>query len=184
MTRTGKAAALALAAAFVFAPADTTPARAELRMSKDVGPASARCDQHPKETAAWLACAGEAQSGMPDQELFYAGYWLAKTGRYEEALKYLKQAAVKDEKILTYIGFATRKLGDVDGAIPFYMRALAADPGYNLARSYLGEAYLTKGDLAAAKGQLAEIASRCGTTCDGYGQLFQHIASFEAGQQG
>lgn len=60
-------------------------------MSKDVGPASARCDQFPKETAAWLACAATAEAKMPDQELFYAGYWLAKTGRYEEALKYLTQ---------------------------------------------------------------------------------------------
>ncbi len=140
-------------------------------MSKDVGPASAKCDQYPKDTAAWLACAGQVQAGMPDQELFYAGYWLAKTGRYEEALKYLTQAEVKDEKVLTYIGFATRKLGDVDAALPYYDKALAMNPQYSVARAYLGEAFLTIGQPEKAAAQLGEIERRCGTSCAEYADL-------------
>lgn len=121
---------------------------------------------------------------MSDDEIFNAAYWLAREGRYREALEILAASHdPNDKRILNATGFATRKLGDVEAAIPFYRRALAADPGYSLARSYLGEAYLTKGDLAGAKGQLAEIASRCGTTCDGYGQLAKRISDFEAGQR-
>jgi tetratricopeptide (TPR) repeat protein len=149
--------------------------------SKDVGPASAACDGHAKGSAAWTACVGRATAAMPDQELFYAGYWLAKNGQYREALGYLNLAKVKDERVLTYIGFATRKLGDVEAALPLYASALKLNPNYSVARAYLGEAFLTKGEPAKAKAELAEIAQRCGTTCAEYADLSGHIARYEAG---
>ncbi len=102
---------------------------------------------------------------MPDNELFYAGYWLAKSGQYEQALGYLTKAQQKDERILTYMGYATRKLGDVEAALPLYMKALSLNPNYSVARAYMGEAFLTKGQPDKAKAELAEIAQRCGTTC-------------------
>lgn len=156
------------------------PAAAELRMSKDVGPANVTCDKFGKDTAEWLACAGEKQAAMPDQELFYAGYWLAKTGKYKEALSFLTRAKVKDEKILTYIGFATRKLGDVDAALPFYAKALDTNPQYSVARAYLGEAFLTLGQRDKAVAQLGEIETRCGRTCVEYVDLATNIAAYDA----
>jgi tetratricopeptide (TPR) repeat protein len=118
---------------------------------------------------------------MPDAELFYAGYWLAKTGHYAEALAYLELTRRKDERVLTYIGFATRKLGDVEAALPLYTRALEINPDYVVARAYLGDAYLTKGEPAKAKAELLEIERRCGKTCAPYADLASHIASYEAG---
>ena len=91
---------------------------------------------------------------MSDDELFYAGYWLAKNGRYADALTYLNLARTKDARVLTYIGFATRKQGDVDAALPLYAAALAKDPNFVVARAYLGEAYLTKNEPARAKAEL------------------------------
>lgn len=149
---------------------------------KDQGPASAACDQHDKASPAWQACATVAGIKMSDEELFYAGYWLARNGRYAEALGYLERADVADVRVLTYIGFATRKLGDVDGAMGFYNRALNLNPNYSVARAYMGEGFLAKGDVGAARGQLAEIERRCGATCAEYGDLAQHIASYEAGK--
>ncbi len=99
---------------------------------------------------------------MPENELFYAGYWLAKSGKYEEALAYLALANASDERVQTYIGYATRKLGKVDAALPHYAKALEINPNYTVARAYLGEAYLSRGDAARAKVELQEIASRCG----------------------
>ncbi len=157
-----------------------TGAHAEARPSKDIGPVNALCDRFQKESAAWLACVGSRQTAMPDRELFYAGYWLAKAGRYNEALAYLTRADVKDEKILTYIGFATRKLGDVDGALPFYEAALELNPAYSVARAYLGEAYLTKGLPEKAVAELDEIARRCGASCAEYADLASRIAAYEA----
>jgi len=151
------------------------------QFSKDVGPASGACDGHAKGSAAWTACVGKATAAMPDKELFYAGYWLAKNGQYTQALGYLNLAKVKDERVLTYIGFATRKLGDVEAALPMYAKALALNPNYSVARAYLGEAFLTKGEPGKAKAELAEIGQRCGTTCAEYADLSGHIARYEAG---
>jgi tetratricopeptide (TPR) repeat protein len=121
---------------------------------------------------------------LSDQELYYAGYWLGRTGQYAEAITYLSKAKVQDEKILTYIGFATRKLGDVTTALGFYDRALAMNPNYTVARAYLGEAYLGMGKVAAAKAELAEIATRCGTGCEEYAELAAEIAKYDAARKG
>jgi tetratricopeptide (TPR) repeat protein len=115
---------------------------------------------------------------MSDDELFYAGYWLAKSGRYAEALTFLNLSRTRDARVLTYIGFATRKQGDVGKALPLYTEALAKDPNFVVARAYLGEAYLTRNEPARAKAELAEIAARCGTTCPAYVDLAHHIAAY------
>ena len=139
-------------------------------------PTQDKCSKFKKGSADWKKCAGQVKDDLSDQDLYYAGYWLARTGQYAEALGYLNKAKQRDERILTYIGFATRKLGDVDGAMQFYDRALAIDPNYTVARAYLGEALLGKGDTAAAKAQLREIAARCGTTCPDHVELEAAIA--------
>lgn len=157
------------------------PAAAETgRVSKDVGPSSAACDSLGKGTPGWTSCVGAAKAGMPDTELFYAGYWLAKSGQYREALDYLAKAEHKDERILTYMGFATRKLGDVDAALPLYSKALDINPNYVVARAYMGEAFLTKGQPDKAKAELREIEQRCGVACPAYVDLKGHIADYDA----
>lgn len=153
--------------------------QAQTAVAKDNGPASAVCDVHAKASLAWQSCLGAASAKLRDAELFYAGYWLAKTGRYAEALGYLTLAKDKTDRVLTYIGFATRKLGDVEAALPFYAQAIALNPNYSVARAYLGEAYLTRGEPLKAKAQLAEIETRCGATCAEYADLARHIAAFE-----
>ena len=42
----------------------------------------------------------------------------------------------------------------------YYARALAIDPDYVLARSYMGQGMVADGDMAGAKAQLAEIRDR------------------------
>lgn len=152
---------------------------------KDVGPSSAACDAQIKDSPAWIACVGaaSASANRSDAELFYAGYWLARSGHYDDALSYLRQAKAPDEKVLTYIGFATRKLGRVDEALGYYERALAMNPGYSVARAYMGEGFLAKGQPDKAREQLAEIATRSGTTSAEYADLAGHIARWEKGVQ-
>jgi tetratricopeptide (TPR) repeat protein len=164
----------------LVAALSSAPLLADGRVSKDTGPASASCDAHAKGTAAWTACVGAASAKMADQELFYAGYWLAKNGQYEKALGYLTLAQKKDERVLTYIGYATRKLGHVDDALPIYRQALEVNPDYVVARAYMGEAFLAKGEPQKAREELAEIARRCGASCPAYVDLKGHIADYEA----
>lgn len=124
-------------------------------------------------------CKKKKQSSLTDDELYQAGYWLARAGKYEEALAQFRQARNQnDPRILNYIGFSMRKLGQVDEAMVAYNRVLTVDPNYTLARAYLAEAFLTQGKVDLAAGQLAEIGRRCGTTCEEYVVLARQIDSY------
>ena len=125
--------------------------------------------------------AGEpSASTLSDDELYNAAYWLARQGDYASSLTLLRRVRNSDvPKILNATGFATRKLGDVAGALPYYTRALTLDPNYTRAREYLGEAHLSQGDVEAAKAQLLVIETRCGKSCSGYPELASQIADFE-----
>jgi len=140
-----------------------------------------KVDCTKKENKTKPACKPSNGSEVSNDEIYQAAYWLAQSGKYAEARELaLKAKDQNDPRILNTIGFTTRKLGDVDGALPYYTKALSLNPDYTVARAYLGEAYLMKGDLASAKGQLGEIAKRCGTTCTEHANLAGHIAKFEA----
>jgi tetratricopeptide (TPR) repeat protein len=114
---------------------------------------------------------------LDDEELFRAGYWLAREGQFAEAIEFLSAAKAKDDpRILTYLGFANRKLGHMDVAMGFYQRALAADPDYVIARAYLGEAWLQRGERARAGAELVEIERRCGQHCEAWKELAEAMA--------
>lgn len=149
-------------------------------LGKDQGPPSARCDHLKDSQTAWLNCVGGPGETASMSERFYAGYWLAKSGAYEAALRYLHAADQNDPRVLTYIGFSLRKLGDVHRALPYYTKALALDPNFNVARAYLGEAHLSQGDLTAAQSELSEIATRCGVNCAEHIDLARHIKNFKS----
>ncbi len=90
-----------------------------------------------------------------------------KNGNYKEALAVAALARnTEDPRILRVTGFATRKLGDVDDAMPYYQKALAINPDDTRTRQYMGEAFISKGDMRNANAQLDEIAERCGKTCE------------------
>lgn len=169
----------ALVAGMMIAGASVGPASAEGTFSKDVGPSSVMCDRLQKGSEAWSGCVGPASNEVPAEELFYAGYWLAKSGQYEKALEYLRRADLDDARVRTYIGFATRHLGDVDGAFRHYKKALEIDPAFSVARAYMGEAHLVKGELDDARAQLSHIEGECGLTCGPYVDLQRHIARYE-----
>ena len=149
--------------------------------AKDIGPVHLVCDDATKGTAAWRQCiARQAAAHGSDVELFYAGYWLAKNAKYREALVYLRQVQKPDDRVLTYIGFATRKLGRTQEAFRYYQAALEKNPNAIVTRSYLGEAFLSIGALEKAKGELSEIANRCGRVCAPYEELAAAIAGYES----
>lgn len=167
-------AAILAGAGFVLAP--TAPV---LAFGDEPAP---KVDCSKKANKNHPACT-KSRDDAADDEIYNAAYWLAKSGAYGEARALLLSAHnPADPRILNYLGFTTRKLGDVDGALVFYGKALALKPDYTLARSYLGEAYLQKGDVGAAKAQLGEIAKRCGTACQEYAELAGQIDRFERSQ--
>jgi tetratricopeptide (TPR) repeat protein len=169
---------LALVAGLLASAANSAQATKQAA-SKDIGPANAACDTFDKGSISWIACVGKANASLKGDEAFYAGYWLAKSGNYRDALSYLRVAPQEDARVLTYIGFATRKLGDVEGALPYYDRALSLNPNYSVARAYLGEAFLSRGEPAKAQSELEEIGRRCGRSCAEYADLARHIAAYK-----
>ena len=74
------------------------------------------------------------------------------------------------------IGYAKRKLGNVDEGMAYYQRALAIDPNNADTREYLGEAYVETGRMDLAKAQLASVQTICGTECEQYEDLAAAIA--------
>jgi tetratricopeptide (TPR) repeat protein len=142
---------------------------------------SSKCSQFASGSSQWKKCMAGGRSIMNDEELYSAGYILAKAGDYQDALDLL--GAVKnqnDVRVLTMTGYSTRKLGKIDEGMAYYMKALSIDPNSVNTREYLGEAYLQKKDLPDAKGQLVEIKNRCGTSCEAYTVLDDQISKYES----
>jgi tetratricopeptide (TPR) repeat protein len=119
----------------------------------------------------------KAQGGiLPDEELYQQGRFLAASGQYDWAIEVLNTISNQnDPRVLNYIGYSHRKAGRLDIGIGYYQKALAIDPNYVRAREYLGEGYAAAGKIGLAKVQLAEIANRCGETCEEYLDLSEAI---------
>ena len=134
----------------------------------------------PKQKGKQESKKKEKSSSLDQDQIYSLGYWQAKNGAHAAALATLRTAGKQDDpRIQTMIGFTLRKLGRVDEAFPYYLRALATRPEATTTRQYLGEAYLQIGEPGKAREQLAEIANRCGTACEDYTTLAEEIARYE-----
>ena len=123
-------------------------------------------------------CVSQRSDALSDEDRARAGRQLARDGNYNEAIAVLENVADKSNpRVLTYLGYSHRKLGDVDLGISLYLKALAIDPENIDTREYLGEAYVTKGQLDLAYLELAEIEKRCGTSCKEYQALEKAMLS-------
>lgn len=126
------------------------------------------------------ACVTPQQGAMSDDALYKAARELAYDGQYENALKVLAVAENQnDPRILNYKGFAHRKSGRMEEGMAYYQAALAIDPDYILARSYMGQALVAEGDFLAARDQLIEIEARGGRDTWAYAALEQALLGQE-----
>jgi tetratricopeptide (TPR) repeat protein len=123
-------------------------------------------------------CVAQKSGLLSDEDLAQAGRQLALDGHYHDAIKVLEIASNEnDPAILTYLGYSHRKLGHIDLAISLYKKALDIDPDNVDTREYLGEGYVSKGELDLAWLELVEIEKRCGTTCVEYQALEKALRS-------
>lgn len=108
-----------------------------------------------------------ADDGAADA-LYYQAVGLINEGQYETALRTLDQAALAfgpHPDILTYQGFANRKLARFAIAEGYYIRALAIAPEHYGALEYYGELKVERGDLAGARAHLAKLDRLCSFGC-------------------
>lgn len=164
-----------LTSALVFAAASSVLSNAGLAAMDEPAPRPA-IDCADPANAGKPACAPQ-KGATTDDQIYEKAYWSAKSGAYADALAVAAQAQnSNDPRILRVKGFATRKMGDVDAAMPFYRKALSIDPADTRTRQYMGEAYLQQGDFPNARVQLREIEKRCGVGCEDYQTLADAIA--------
>lgn len=99
----------------------------------------------------------------------YDGYGvcLAQIGKFDEALKQLKQAQQLDPLSLViqvHIGWVYFYSGKYDLAIEQYQRALEMDPNYIWARAHLSQAYEQKKMFAQAIAELRQVIAASSVT--------------------
>jgi tetratricopeptide (TPR) repeat protein len=88
--------------------------------------------------------------------------------RYGDALVSLQKAKNvfgAHPDILTYLGFANRKLGRYDLAEDYYRQALAAAPQHKGATEYYGELLVERHNLKGAQAMLARLDHICTFGC-------------------
>jgi tetratricopeptide (TPR) repeat protein len=93
---------------------------------------------------------------------------LINEGRYETAIASLQAARTTfgaHPDILTYLGFANRKLGRFDVAESYYRQALASAPQHRGATEYYGELMVERGNLKGARHMLAKLEAQCSFGC-------------------
>lgn len=109
-------------------------------------------------------CVNPQSGALDDDTLFGAVREFAYAGQHRNAQAALSAMSDQSEdRVLTYWGFTTRKLGDMNEGMAFYRAALAKNPGNIAARSYMGQALVETGDLVGARHQLLEIAAHGGS---------------------
>jgi len=112
-------------------------------------------------------------AGLAAREAGDAG---AALRRFDAALRRFPDSA----DLHNELGFAHRKLRQMDKAFEHYKRALTIDPRHRGAHEYIGEAYLMVGDVASAEKHLAALRSICALPCEELTDLAKAISEHRA----
>jgi tetratricopeptide (TPR) repeat protein len=113
---------------------------------------------------------------------FAAGKRAIVAGDWNGAIEVLTSAALRDDRnadIQNYLGYAYRRLRQLDPAMRHYQQALMLNPRHRSAHEHLGEAYLVQGDLAKAEEHLAALEQVCLIPCEEYDDLKRAIAEYK-----
>ena len=163
------ALALPLAATSAFAAGsgdDSTPSKPKCKSGQ----------VYDKKTK---SCVATNNSGLDVDALYENVRELAYDGRFDDAQLVLAQMPADDDRTLTYMGFTSRKMGNVDVAMAYYARALTVNPANVLARSYMGQGFVEQGKMAEPLDQLRAIRSHGGTGTWAEASLRKAIATGE-----
>lgn len=175
--RTNAEATMASLQAKATACADTCPAAAELKLAIDaINTALSGAPTASLVTGQGLMFASAAKGDA----LYLDAVALINEHRYEDAIATLKSAQASfgpHPDILTYLGFANRKLKRFDVAESYYLAALAVAPNHRGATEYYGELMVERGDLAGAKLKLAALDGQCRFGCAEAEELRRWIAA-------
>lgn len=139
--------------------------------------------------SAGSATAAGSSSSKPSVTIVDQDYVRAEKrieeGDYLGAVSLLTAVAQRqpdNAEVFNYLGYANRKLGNYDRALTHYQRALSLDPKHRGAHEYLGELYLSTGEIEKAEGQLEKLDSLCFFGCPEHRELKAKIAEYKKRQ--
>ena len=150
--------------------------------AKAIDTSLARIDMYVANPANPLQLSGDLvhfASAKDGDAAYLQAFGLINEGHYEDALWSLKDAALAlgpHPDVLTYQGFANRKLHNYDVAVSYYSAALKLAPDHRGANEYLGEYYVETGQMAKARQQLVKLDGICKFGCEEAEELRRWIA--------
>ena len=106
---------------------------------------------------------------------------LIEEQKYQQAISEIEKALAKkpkDADLLNLIAYSHRKLERYDIALDYYQKALQIKPKHRGANEYLGELYLTLGELDKAEQRLEVLDKACFFGCDEYDELKEAIEDY------
>ena len=138
------------------------------------------------EVEAWPICSSmgamvESADWAALDPDFAAGKRAIVASDWNGAIKTLTLAGLRDDRnadIQNYLGYAYRRLRQLDPAMRHYQQALTLNPRHRSAHEHLGEAYLVQGDLIKAEEHLAALDRICLIACEEYDDLKRAIAAY------
>jgi len=126
---------------------------------------------------------------MPDADWarldpeFAAGKKALVAEDWDGAIAVLKSAALRDPRnadIQNYIGYAYRRLRQLEPAIQHFQQALTFNRRHRGAHEHLGELYLTLGEPVKAEEHLAALEDICLIPCEELSDLHRAIAAYKS----
>lgn len=125
----------------------------------------------------------DAAARDPD---YAAGKEAMAKKNWAEAVKRFHQAGLRDPDsadLHNYLGFSYRNLKQMDLAFKHYKRSIELNPRHRGAHEYIGETYLTVGDLANAEKHLAALRNICLLPCEELADLEKAVTEYRARQK-
>jgi len=134
--------------------------------------------------------AGMAHANMGDREVSASGNEDLLAGKeaieqqdWKSAVEHLTKATAAEPNnadARNWLGFANRKLGNMEAAFAAYGEALKLDPQHKHAHEYIGEAYLMVDDLPKAESHLSELQKLCTPIpCEEYKDLKRAVDDYK-----
>jgi tetratricopeptide (TPR) repeat protein len=111
-----------------------------------------------------VTCGGKSEQAAPGDADYASGKAAFDREDWAEVIEHMTRVIAQrpwHDDAHNLMGFAYRKLGNYDGALEAYDRALELNPHHRGALEYLGEAYLKLDRPELAKGMLDRLAVEC-----------------------
>jgi len=159
--------------------AQRIPAIGERASSAGVGNAAVDVESWPICTTMGALTDGPAWAPLdPD---FAAGKQALAANDWNGAIRALGSAALRDTRnadIQNYLGYAYRRLRQLEPAFRHYRLALVLNPRHRSAHEHFGEASLLIGNLSQAEEHLAALEQICLIPCEEYDDLKRAITEY------